>query len=483
MIFPFLLLLCFTLAEISLDDAVLDREAAVPPPRKVARLSSPVDRRQTRSLLPGLDLTKCLFCQAEKKQRKDRRLVEKLVRCTSFGTPETLLNAAFARQDDGVLLEIMDADVHAKGIMYHTSCYKIYTCPRQLALLSNSENKVELEMEDTQQQRAFFKLAEIVEKKFRDDINTVMSFANLTNVFKNLLEKEGVDTETFKAHHLKVKLMQHFGDRISFHRPHKRNEAQYVFSRLIDPGPLIERCLQLAAKQEEEASDGLDCGMEVDVTDLSEEVTPKDDALHIYHSAKILRKAILSMEHLVSSPPRPEELVADNIKLPACLYNFLCWLVHGESPTLEGIDVNEPVQQPPTSTHRRVLSIGQDMIFCASKGKMKTPKHVALPIALKHLTGSSQAVTILNRFGHVMSESQLEEVETAFAEKHLSQSGQGEVIPANIVPSSYITLCWDNNDIAEETSSGQGTTHCTNGIIVEAHARSFLTPWMKVCHG
>ena len=49
--------------------------------------------------------------------------------------------------------------------------------PRQLALLSNSEKKVELEMEDTQQQRAFFKLAEIVEKKFRDDINTVMSFA------------------------------------------------------------------------------------------------------------------------------------------------------------------------------------------------------------------------------------------------------------------------------------------------------------------
>ena len=60
---------------------------------------------------------------------------------------------------------------------------------------------------------------------------------------------------------------------------------------------------------------------------------------------------------------------------------------------------------------------------------------------LKHITGSSQAVTMLNRFSDAMSESQLEEVETAVAEKHLHESEHGEVIPANIVPSSFITLC------------------------------------------
>ena len=28
-------------------------------------------------------------------------------------------------------------------------------------------------------------------------------------------------------------------------------------------------------------------------------------------------------------------------------------------------------------------------------------------------------------------------------------------------------LCWDNNDIQEETYSGKGTTHCTNGIVIQ----------------
>ena len=40
-----------------------------------------------------------------------------------------------------------------------------------------------------------------------------------------------------------------------------------------------------------------------------------------------------------------------------------------------------------------------------------------------------------------------------------------------LVPSNKVgKLCyglWDNNDINEETLSGTGTTHCTNGIVVQ----------------
>ena len=28
-------------------------------------------------------------------------------------------------------------------------------------------------------------------------------------------------------------------------------------------------------------------------------------------------------------------------------------------------------------------------------------------------------------------------------------------------------MCWDNNDINEETLTGHGTTHCTNGILIQ----------------
>ena len=82
------------------------------------------------------------------------------------------------------------------------------------------------------------------------------------------------------------------------------------------------------------------------------------------------------------------------------------------------------------------------------------------------MTGSKNAVTLLNRFGHGISYTELEEVQTAMAKCHLDRATDGEAFfPSNINPSLRVSLCFDNNDINEETLSGSGTTHCTNGIM------------------
>jgi len=84
------------------------------------------------------------------------------------------------------------------------------------------------------------------------------------------------------------------------------------------------------------------------------------------------------------------------------------------------------------------------------------------------MIGSKNAVTLLNRFGHGISYTQLEEVQTAMAKRHLDRATDGEVFfPSNINPSLRVSLCFDNNDINEETLSGSGTTHCTNGIMIQ----------------
>ena len=59
------------------------------------------------------------------------------------------------------------------------------------------------------------------------------------------------------------------------------------------------------------------------------------------------------------------------------------------------------------------------------------------------------------------------------AEKLVQQQTQdGDVfVPSNINPSMFATFCWDNNDINEETLSGAGTTHCTNGIVIQRQAK------------
>ena len=107
---------------------------------------------------------------------------------------------------------------------------------------------------------------------------------------------------------------------------------------------------------------------------------------------------------------------------------------------------------------------------------MKTPKHVSLAVTIKNLTGSSQAVSILNRFGHTISYSELLELESSMAMKQLQKEKEGISLPSNIVPNVFTTFCWDNNDLNEQTLSGSGTTHCTNGILVQRRVHTCEPP-------
>ena len=134
-------------------------------------------RRQTRTTLPGLDLAKCLLCQSEKKQLKNRRLLEKPLRCTLDSAARTLINAARSRSDVRVLLKIENSDLHAKDILYHSTCYRNYTSPRELELLLQKE----LDTEDRRSphQVAFEKLAEDVENAIKTQPSTGMSMSEL----------------------------------------------------------------------------------------------------------------------------------------------------------------------------------------------------------------------------------------------------------------------------------------------------------------
>ena len=54
------------------------------------------------------------------------------------------------------------------------------------------------------------------------------------------------------------------------------------------------------------------------------------------------------------------------------------------------------------------------------------------------------------------------------AERHIGLIEGGAIYtPPNIQPNVHVVMCWDNTDINEETLSGHGTTHCTNGIIIQ----------------
>ena len=92
------------------------------------------------------------------------------------------------------------------------------------------------------------------------------------------------------------------------------------------------------------------------------------------------------------------------------------------------------------------------------------PKQFALGLTVRHLTGSSRLLDLLNEFGHAASHSSVLELDTTLASMQMQQN---ELIPVDFKENTFTTLVWDNNDFGEETLSGKGTTHNANGIIIQ----------------
>ena len=146
--------------------------------------------------------------------------------------------------------------------------------------------------------------------------------------------------------------------------------------------------------------------------------------------------------------------------VPHELFNWIAWATGiSEEPAVgEYVKVAE-------NEEKKILSIAQDIIFLKAKGRVITPKHRALSMTIRHMTGSSQLIQIINGFGHSASHSSTLEHDTALAQHQLSL---GELaVPKGIKVGQFTTLVWDNIDFGEETLSGKGTTHSTNGIIIQ----------------
>ena len=170
----------------------------------------------------------------------------------------------------------------------------------------------------------------------------------------------------------------------------------------------------------------------------------------------MLRNDVKMQEIKMPWPPVPAQLEASSQLIPGSLNAFLRILFSGDSTICSG------------RVHRLVDSIGQDIVYGVTCSRLKPPKHILLPEAVKTLTGNVELIRILNRLGHGMSYTQLEEADTALALQKLeSQGTDGTTLPEGIKPNVMTTLAWDNIDRLEETLSGGNTSHRVNGIVVQ----------------
>ena len=173
---------------------------------------------------------------------------------------------------------------------------------------------------------------------------------------------------------------------------------------------------------------------------------------------------MLEINPSLPSPPTGDCICEDNIKIPDLLYNVLAWTLSTQGEN--GI-ISEKRVETEGGLHAKILSFGQDIIYLASHGKVKAPKHVSLPFLVKSKTGSVEIITVLNKLGHGISYSQLEEIEKGIAEVQMKAVENGTLLPSNCQLNIFMTFAFDSNDLAEQTLSGKNITHCTNGIVFQ----------------
>ena len=206
------------------------------------------------------------------------------------------------------------------------------------------------------------------------------------NIFKQKiaeLDCKDISEDSYSTEKLKKKLIGHFGDAISFHKPSHILMPEIVFSSSINMNDVINLASLYKDKIKqhktaEEVSKNIS-----NTKDLSDEST-------LYKAALIIRKELEDVWGIKYQPLNPNNISqerAENL-IPDKLYTFVTWLLSSKQAESPEIISKNYIKEKYPSLHRYNLSLAQDMLFMKSRGEIRTPKHVGLSITCHKMTQS-----------------------------------------------------------------------------------------------
>lgn len=409
---------------------------------ELAKMPESTARRVQRI---SFDWSKCFFCK-NKTHKKDTKLINIL----TFEACESVKNAAEVKNDEEMLHTIRSVnDLIAAEAKYHKACYSSYTSKSNLKFQGPSAKEV------SKHDEAFNDLISLITPKIIT--GKAYDMNNLLSMFKESLKIKGADCEGYTRQKLKARLKSHFKEGLVFYQP-QSTKPELAFSSSVSLYDVINAAYSLPATEPT-------TGIPHSLSDQN------NDAMMVYSVAQIIRGEISQCKGIKLQPLNVDDLSLHNSKalLPRSLYWFLRWVITGEDYKggSDGFcETGEPCSN--LADERKIIMTGQDLLHCASHARVKLPKHVSLAISVRHLTGSKQMITLLNRMGHCCSYEEVELVDTSLANEVLAKSDEtGVVIPSNIHPGVFVQMAADNNDINEETIDGKHTTHATTLVVYQ----------------
>lgn len=376
-----------------------------------------------------------------------------------FSFSGLLREAAEQKKDEKILSKIRGKDLVAIEGKYHSKCYQSYTGPFRQRSMEKPVKGEYSEHDIVYQEFCRTVMADIVEnKKWK-------ILSHLLQKLRELGRQRGYDFSKYRAYKLRNRLEKSYPE-LRFHQPVNRNKSTVVYVKGTAIGRIIETACQPCSSGTETESD-----LSPLATPVKQNPPPRPygpDLHALYTQSLALREVLTHSPALLNDiwPPRAADLGTDVCEkiVPVAMYNVLAWITGASNePQLDSfVDVSE-------SNHRRILSIVQDIIYLQSDGRKATPKHYCLGMAVRHLTGSTRIIQMLNRFGHCASRVTIASLETSLAEL---QASRGRITPDEISNNTFVTVVADNIDFEESTLTGEGTTHHTNSIIIQSTGRN-----------
>ena len=280
---------------------------------------------------------------------------------------------------------------------------------------------------------------EIHEAKFTQGQAFTMSF--LLSRFRSFLP-ETTDPSVYqnRTDKLEQRLKAYYGDKITIQNQRGQSKSSIVFSSSISVGESVKAASNIKAS----ASDLSNLFQDrYDNEGLDESNANDNESITLYHAASILKSAIKRSKNK-DRPPGSLGITTKDAEdiIPDELYMFMRLLIEGD---VGFQPLNLPREHSKQSNvHRLILSLAQDNMYACGKS-IVTPKHMGLAVTMKHITGSKDVTTILNRFGHCVSYEEVIRFDTMCTNKQLHDSEHtGVIVPSNILPGSFIQAAADN---------------------------------------
>ena len=381
----------------------------------------------------------CFFC-GKRSYKKDR----KLINVSSYEFQNTLQGRV---KDDICMLRRIGGNCSkliALGAKYHKNCHANYI-------------KVSVQCNQDPYDAAFNNLVEKIKPEIEN--GRALAMDALHSQYQEFL-KQYVSlnkAQMYQRQKLKARLLS----KCPFLRilPMEGNKADLVVSRSLRFQDTINtvanmksmlRDVQATADMSMSRSNGL----------ISQDVI-------LNLAAASLRSTLRSTEGIPHLPLNPADVSIEQEEalVPNDIYTFL-YRILASNPAKSPDDVEKSqVKGQNEVLHRQILSIGQDMMYHASSGQCKTPKHIGLGISLHQMTQSKEVVSLINKQGHCISYDEVLKIDTCWAEEQL-KSGIG--LTSNMIPGKLIRAAGDNFNRAVE--SLDGTHHdVVNMVLYQEH--------------